>query len=226
MTVYLVNPPGKRGRAGRKPAVKRRKAKMATPRRNARGQFVKGSGGATRKRRTTRRRPAARASASTPRRSYRRNPPRRNILKNVTEGLGDAVGILGGEVAVGAIPGALNLPTTGTAGMVTQGLTAVGVGLVADMALPRRWAKPVLAGALAVPLRSALVQAGLPYISDALSQAPGLGRYVRPSAGIPAFVSAVNVLPATGGGSRALRSNRGARGSLGRYVPADRRLYS
>lgn len=190
---------------------------MAMPRRNAAGRFVKGGGKApARKRRAPRRAASSRAPA---RRTYRRNPPRSGILKNIGEGVTDAFAIIAGEIAVGAIPTALNLPTTGTTGMATQGLTAVGVGFLADMALPRKYAKPLLAGALAVPIRSALISAGIPMVSDALNPAPGLGRYVNPPVFVPALTS--------GGGTRALRGNRGgARGSLGRYVPADRALYS
>ena len=192
---------------------------MATPRRSANGRFVKGGGKATatRKRRSSRRTTTTRAAAPR-RRTYRRNPPRSGLVKNITEGIGDAFAIIGGEAAVGAIPGMFNLPTTGNTGLITQGLTAVGVGLVADMALPRKWSKPVLGGALAVPIRAALVSAGIPFVSDALTPTPALGRYVSPVAYAPALTS--------GGGSRALRGNRGARGGLGRYVPADRRLYS
>lgn len=221
MTVYLVNPP-KGGRAGRKPTQRKRRAPtMATPKRNAAGRFMKGGAARAapaRKRRAPRRAAASRAAAPR-RKTYRRNPPRSGIIKNLTEGVGDAFAVIGGEVAVGYIPNALNLPTTGTTGMVTQGLTAVGVGMLADLVLPRRFAKPALAGALAVPIRAALINAGIPMLSDALQPSAGLGRYVQP------MTFPMLSLP-SGGGSRALRANRGTRGGLGRYVSADRRLYS
>lgn len=164
-----------------------------TPPRNKDGTFRKRRKAATTKRKRRRnpgtmaaKAPTARRRAPTPKRAparrRRANPPKLGLnVKTLTNGAMDAAQTLIGKAGVRLASGYLPmLPKTGAAGLAAEAAVALAIGLLADRVLGKGAARFVLAGALAAPLETAIVQANVPFLSDALS--PGasteaLGRY-------------------------------------------------
>lgn len=155
--------------------------------RDSRGRFL-ARGGRRRKNPSTvtvkanpRRRKRRRAAAAAPRfassRRRRRNPPRTNLVNMLMDGALGAVEVVGGKVAVRALPGVVGLPSTGTTGLAVQAAVAVGLGWVVDMVAGPDVARTVLAGGLAAPLETVLAGLNIPVVSPAVGGT--MGAYVR-----------------------------------------------
>jgi len=165
------------------------------PARDKRGRFVKG--GTHRRRRQNpanpakprRRASAQKAARSAPRSASGRFLPRHGRRRRNPDGLGTdlvgmlvdgalgAVEVIGGKVAVRALPGVVGLPTAGNTGLAIQAALAVALGWVTDMFAGPDVARMVLAGGLAAPMESMIAGANLPVISTAVSGT--MGSYVR-----------------------------------------------
>lgn len=167
--------------------TKRRRATMAKAARDPKS-------GRYRKRRSSRRssarNPGAGKMANKPKRrssrgkgrkpSYRRrrNPPRLNIIRTVQRGVQDGVAVVVGKALARVIPAQVKLPTTGAQGLAVQGLTAVGIALLAErFGLGKDFARFAAAGAFAAPIESFIREAGIPVISAGLSDYPRLMAY-------------------------------------------------
>ena len=139
-----------------------------------------------RKRATTRaattRRPVAR------KRTYARNPRRSargmgSTIRTFTDGVVTAGQMLLGKAAVRTVPDLAGLPKQGNAGLAVQAGTALVIGYIADMFLPRQAVNAITAGALSAPLETLIVASKIPWLGRALSpvtQGDNLGRYVQP----------------------------------------------
>lgn len=157
---------------------------MAKRKRDAHGRFV--STKRSSRKRSTRRR----------RRTYRRNPPMfGDVVGHATEGAIDAVQIMGGEVVARAVPGLFGL-SGGAMGLAAQAATAIIVGELAMSFLGEEAGSMILAGGLAAPLRSIVVDLNVPYVSENLSAYPQLTalaaypRQLGPGSGMAAFPTA------------------------------------
>ena len=170
---FLVNPPSRRTTMARKAA------------RDSRGRFK--PGGTHRRRRKNpanpprakRRRRTVRKTAAKRRTTRRRrNPPRTtDLVGMLVDGALGAVEVIGGKVAVRALPGVVGLPTAGNTGLAIQAALAVALGWVTDMFAGPDVARMVLAGGLAAPMESVIAGANLPVISAAVGGT--MGSYVR-----------------------------------------------
>jgi hypothetical protein len=191
MTIWIENPPARKRRTKATAARKTKrkppkgfrtwKAYMASIRPGAKRNSPKRKRKApvAARRKTTRKRTTRRRATTTRRRrTYRRNPPRGQLARQLTDGAMHAVSIVGGKAAVGIVSGLLpaTLPSTGVGGMAVKAGTAIAVGLVAGQFLPRDVADYVLAGALSKPIEDQVVALGIPHISPALAAYPNRGR--------------------------------------------------
>lgn len=171
MTLYLINSPapGKpRSRKARKRTTTTRSKTMVTPRRSAKGRFMKGGGTAARRRT---RRKAAPQAATRRRTTYRANPPRpraRDIVGRIQSGLTDGLNVLLGEAAARAIPTLFRLPTAGAVGIGVQLATAVGIGMVAERLVSRDAARMMVAGGVSAGLQSLVIAYNVPFLAPAL----------------------------------------------------------
>lgn len=172
---------------------RRRKRAKAAPARRRRRRVS--SSNPKRRRVMARRR---RTSGRKRRRSYRRNPPRLNIMKQLTEGAVGAFQVLSGKAVARIVPQTVGLPTDGAAGLATQAGVAVVLGMLANRMLGREAGKMILVGALTAPVESFIVGANIPLLSPALSAYPSY-QVLRPGAGNG--VAAYNRLSAYPGAS-------------------------
>lgn len=140
-------------------------------RRDSKGRFV-GKARSSRKR-TTRKRSTRRRSSS---RTRRRNP---DIFGQAMNAGRDAALLLAGEAVTRSVPRMTGLPSTGPAGLAVQAAVAVAAGMAAERFMSADAGEIVMAAGLAVPLRSLIVGANVPVISDAL-RSGGVGAYVQP----------------------------------------------
>lgn len=152
--------------------------------RDSRGRFLKGGKRRARRKnaptlkanpKRRRRRAAARRFAAPRRR--RRNPPRTNLVTMLMDGALGAVEVIGGKVAVRAVPGFVGLPTAGNTGLAVQAALAVGLGWVVDMLAGPDVARMVLAGGLAAPLENVVAGLNIPVVSPAVGGT--LGAYAN-----------------------------------------------
>lgn len=201
--IYLENPPRKKARAKKRkppgrfktwaawskalrakkrkgnPQKKRASSRKRPARKRAARKTTRKTGArkvATRKKKTTTRR----------RRTYRRNPKltMKRLVKNTTDGAVNAALVTGGELASRVIPAQVEKarieggkePFDEWTMIGFQALAAILAGAAADMFMPARRAEMVLAGALAAPLKSAIVAFDVPVVSEQLS---GVGAYAR-----------------------------------------------
>jgi len=185
---FLINPPRRKNMAGKRlpPRVKSGKNK---------GQFRKRARSTSRKRAPARkrRRNMHTAAVANPKRR-RRNPPRRGkftvrkITRDLTQGAMDAAFILVGKAGARTIPAFLpNLPKEGNMGLAVQALTAVLLGVAADMVLKPAQAKMILAGGLTAPVETLVVSFNVPFLAPALAPVTAnqqlsayMGAYVQP----------------------------------------------
>ena len=184
---FLINPPRRANMAKRlPPRVKSGKNK---------GQFRRR---ASTKRKSPakkrRRNPATNSAAAANRPKRRNNPPRRGkftvrkITRSLTTGAMDALLVIVGKAGARTIPAMLpNLPKEGNIGLAIQALTAVVLGLVADMVLSPAQAKIILAGALTAPIETLVVAMNVPFLAPALAPvtlnaqlSAYMGSYVQP----------------------------------------------
>lgn len=185
---FLINPPRRITMAGKRlpPRVKSGKNK---------GQFRKRA--STKRKRAPakrRRNPMHYAAAANKPAKRRNNPPRRGkftvrkITRDLTQGAMDAALILVGKAGARTIPAFLpNLPKEGNVGLAIQALTAVVLGLAADMVLRPAQAKMVLAGGLTAPVETLVVALNVPFLAPALAPvtlnaqlSAYMGSYVQP----------------------------------------------
>ncbi|MCH7889893.1 MAG: hypothetical protein IH921_00175 [Gemmatimonadetes bacterium] len=187
---FLINPPRRASMASKRlpPRVKSGKNK---------GQF--------RKRATAKRKSPAKkrrrnmpmqyaAAANKPNPRHRNNPPRRGkftvrkITRSLTTGAMDALLVIVGKAGARTIPAMLpNLPKEGNMGLAIQALTAVVLGLGAEMVLSPAQAKIILAGALTAPIETLVVAMNVPFLAPALAPvtlnaqlSAYMGSYVQP----------------------------------------------
>jgi len=153
------------------------------------GQFKPKSargGGTKRKRKAAAPRKAAPRRRSQPRRnasrrSYRRNPARPDVVKMLTRGGLTATQVLLGKAATRAIPDVANLPKGGNTGLAVEVAVALALGYVSEMFFTKTTAAAILAGGLTSPVERLIAQAGIPYISEYLTETgPGVAGYVQP----------------------------------------------
>lgn len=158
----------KRKRRGASKSKRRAKAPTTTTKRRKSMARRK----STRRRTTSRKRGRRRSSSGTIRlkrvrgQVYLRNP---SIIKQVQQGLMDAVKVKGGQVAARTISNALPLPKTGIAGIAVTALTAVGVGMAARKFLGADTARFIVAGAMQ-PVISDLVTTFVPAAAPLLGE--------------------------------------------------------
>lgn len=178
--LFLVNPGDKMAARKRKRLKNGRFAKTTRKRRAPARRTRARKNPPRRKRRTSprKRRTTVAARKRAPARRRRRAPARRrnpDVVKMLTRGVADAGYLLAGEAATRAVPTLLRLPTGGAAGPLLQAATGVAVGFAADRMLGASQGAMVLAGALAVPIRDAVVRMGVPVLSPALTPTPLAG---------------------------------------------------
>lgn len=162
----------KRAPARRK-AVKRRRRRTTARKNPARRKT------STRRktvaRRATRRRPVRRRASTrrTVARRRRRNPPRRvsvrGVFRDLQQGAFDAGAVVVGKAGTRFLANLIPIPQdTMLMNFAVQGVSAVVVGMVARMALSKRTADFMVAGGLAAPMETILVQ--LPVVGPLLGQ--------------------------------------------------------
>lgn len=201
--LFIANPARRRRRG---PARRNRGTakKGVSSMRRARKHRTSARAKPRRRRRSTRRRSVAVAVRANPRkrrrhhvarrnprrrshrRSFRRNPPRTTIMRQVKEGLVDALWIIGGTAANDRVQGLLPATVTTSMGATGQaalkGLTGVILGYVADRFIGRNAGKMVTAATLADAIRAAI-------IANAPSVAPFLTGYPQSLSGYPQGLS-------------------------------------
>lgn len=149
------------------------------------------------------------------RKSYRRrrNPPKLNIVRTLQRGVQDGVAVVIGKSLVRIIPAQVKLPTTGAQGLAVQGLTAVGIALLAErFGLGKDFARFAAAGGFAAPIESFIKQANIPVISAGLADYPSLMAYPQPARLMPGVASYPEVEYESGMGAYAEPNG------TGRYV--------
>jgi len=204
MTIWLENPPKKKKTARKKAGSSRRKPPapyrswkvyMADLRAGSvkKNPSKRGKTVPTAKKNPTRKRAPARKKPARRRRSRaRRNPPTvRATLRKVTSGIMDAGLVTGGQVLARGIPRRIEESRVAGGGapfdewtrIAIEAGVAIGVGYLAGMVVPAASVKMLLAGALTVPVQSAIVKLNVPGVSDQLS---GVGSY-RMMRGVGAY---------------------------------------
>ncbi len=137
------------------------------------GQFKPGG---TRKKTATRK-PAAKRKPAARKRTYRRNPSRPDPIKMLTRGGITASQVLLGKAATRAIPDLAKLPQGGNTGLAVEVAVALALGYVTEMFFTKGTAAAVLAGGLTSPVERLIASAGIPYVSEYLTE-PGVAGYV------------------------------------------------
>lgn len=168
---FLVNPPIARG--GRM-AAKRRKMsakqlKYFGPRRS-RNKPAK-----ARRRRRTVTRTRTVSAAPVRRRRRRRNPQGfsiNSILHRVQSGALDATCIVVGKAGTRYIAQQFSYPSGSMMDGIIQGVSALGLGMLAERFIGSDRARFVLAGALSAPLETVIADANIPQISPLLGAVP------------------------------------------------------
>ena len=132
-------------------------------------------------------------------------------MRDLQDGAANALYILVGKAGARTVHTITGLPKAGNMGLAVQALSAVAVGMIADMVIGPARAKYVLAGGLTAPLETAIVAYNIPFLAPALSPAAqvndlqgyravgsyvrpavadnGMGRYVAAGAGLSGYVS-------------------------------------
>lgn len=177
----------KRKRRGAAPKTKRRK------RRTTSGRSSKMARKRTSRRRTSRsrrRRSSGGAIRLTPVRGkvYRKNPSIRGILGRVVQGAKDAAYVTAGKavsrIIADKLP-AIASNADGSESTASKAIKQAGSALLAAMAarqfLGADAARLALAGGLSAPIEQFIKDAGVPYLSEALSDYPLLAAYPQGS---------------------------------------------
>ena len=105
------------------------------------------------------------------RRRYRRNPPRfsvRGLMRQATDGVQDAIWIVGGKAVTNAIPSLVGLSPVGATGIAIKALSALGAGFLFGF-VSQNAAKLATAAGFAAIIEPLVKGLNIPIISPALA---------------------------------------------------------